>query len=68
MLVFDKIMELVKVENPDQPLLISKYTDNGFPAFTSPSIENNELLDLNIGPFSSEQDIKENILKVEQLL
>ena len=28
-LVFRKLRELVKIEKPDEPLIISKYSDNG---------------------------------------
>ena len=41
--------------------LIKKYGDNGFPAFTKPNKNSDELVDLLIGPFVSEQDIQVNI-------
>ena len=47
--------------------LIKKYGDNGFPAFTKPTKNSDELVDLLIGPFASEQDIQVNIETLNQI-
>ena len=47
--------------------LIKKYGDNGFPAFTKPNKNSDELVDLLIGPFVSEQDIQVNIETLNQI-
>ena len=47
--------------------LMKKYTDSGFPAFTEVNKNSDELVDLLIGPFVSEQDIQENIVILNQI-
>jgi len=47
--------------------LIKKYGDNGFPAFTKSNKNSDELVDLLIGPFASEQDIQVNIETLNQI-
>ena len=47
--------------------LIKKYGDSGFPAFTEANKNSDELVDLLIGPFASEQDIQVNIVILNQI-
>jgi cell division septation protein DedD len=47
--------------------LIKKYGDIGFPAFTEANKNSDELVDLLIGPFVSEQDIQVNIETLNQI-
>ena len=47
--------------------LIQKYGDNGFPAFAKPNKNSDELVDLLIGPFVSEEDITVNIETLNQI-
>ena len=47
--------------------LIKKYADIGFPAFTEANKNSDELVDLLIGPFVSEQDIQVNIETLNQI-
>ena len=61
------VYEVGAYTSEEATALIKKYNDNGFPAFTQANKDSDELVDLLIGPFASEQDIQTNITMLNQI-